>query len=119
VNDTTVYFKGLVTILGCAGLFAALAIPLALRKVPRNGLYGFRTPKTLSDDAIWYEANAYFGWALLAASLVTAAAIVTLYTVGGLEPEAYLKSSLVALVAPLAVATLLTFRHIGRVGGQL
>jgi hypothetical protein len=118
MTGTTVYFKGLVTVLGCAGLFAALAIPLALRKIPRNGAYGFRTPKTLSDDAIWYEANAYFGWGLLAASLVTAAAIVTLYTVGGLGPEAYLKASLVALVAPLAVAALLTFWRLRGMGGS-
>jgi uncharacterized membrane protein len=118
VNGATVYFKGLVTILCCAGLFVALAIPLALRKVPRNGLYGFRTPKTLSDDLIWYEANAYFGRALLVASLLTAAAIVTLYSAGGFGPEAYMNWSLVALVAPLAVAILLTFRRISRMGGS-
>jgi uncharacterized membrane protein len=111
MNGATVYFKGLVTVLGCAGLFAALAIPLALRKVPRNGLYGFRTPKTLSDDGIWYEANAYFGQALLVSSLVTAVAIVALYSVG-LGPEAFMKASLAALVAPLAVTILLSFRRL-------
>lgn len=112
MNGATVYFKGLVTILGCAGLFAALAVPLVLRKVPRNGLYGFRTPKTLSDDTIWYEANAYFGRALLVSSLVTAVAIVTLYSAGGLDPEAFMKASLAALVAPLAVTILLSFRRL-------
>jgi hypothetical protein len=118
MNGTTVYFKGLVTVLGCAALFAALATPLALRKVPRNGLYGFRTPKTLSDDAIWYEANACFGRALLVASLVTAAAIVALYSSPALGPEAYLKSSLVVLVASLALAALLTFWRIRGMGGS-
>ncbi len=35
----------------------AVCIPLLLRKVPPNAIYGFRTPKTLSDPQIWYEAN--------------------------------------------------------------
>lgn len=35
-----------------------LSIPLALRWVPRNSLYGFRVPATLRDDHIWYEVNA-------------------------------------------------------------
>jgi hypothetical protein len=38
-----------------------ISIPLILRKVPRNVVYGFRTRATLGDDLVWYEANAYFG----------------------------------------------------------
>jgi uncharacterized membrane protein len=38
-------------------LFIALSVPLMLKKVPPNNWYGFRTPKTLSDEKIWYEAN--------------------------------------------------------------
>src|SRR3954465_13437759 len=38
-------------------LFTALSLPLMLKKVPPNNWYGFRTPKTLSDEKIWYEAN--------------------------------------------------------------
>jgi hypothetical protein len=34
------------------------SIPLALRWVPRNYLYGFRVPVTLRSDAVWYDANA-------------------------------------------------------------
>jgi hypothetical protein len=54
-------FKALVTILICNAIFVMIAIPLILRKVPRNIIYGFRTRATLSGDFIWYEANAYFG----------------------------------------------------------
>lgn len=118
MSGATVYLKGLVTLLGCAGLFALLAIPLALRKVPRNGLYGFRTPRTLSDDAVWYESNAYFGKALLVASAVTAAAIVALYASSGFGPEGFMNASLAALVGPLAVAIVLTFRRIGKMGAS-
>jgi uncharacterized membrane protein len=38
-------------------LFIALSVPLMLKKVPPNNWYGFRTPKTLSDEKIWYEVN--------------------------------------------------------------
>ena len=31
--------------------------PLAQGKIGRNGLYGFRTPKTLASDKAWYSAN--------------------------------------------------------------
>lgn len=39
-------------------LLAVLSIPLILRWVPRNRLYGFRVAATLRDDGIWYEINA-------------------------------------------------------------
>ena len=38
-------------------LFVALCRPLVQGKIGRNGLYGFRTPKTLASDKAWYAAN--------------------------------------------------------------
>ena len=38
-------------------LIVCLAIPLAMGKIKRNPWYGFRTPRTLSSDEIWYSAN--------------------------------------------------------------
>jgi SdpI/YhfL family protein len=38
-------------------LIIVLSIPMILRKVPRNSLYGFRTAYTLSSDEVWYRAN--------------------------------------------------------------
>ncbi len=60
----------------------AISIPLLLRKIPPNVLYGFRTRKTLSDRAVWYEAN-YLGaldliLASVAALLCWAAATMAL-----------------------------------------
>ena len=75
----SVYDKGFFTILGCSGLLFVIAIPLALRMVPRNVIYGFRTRTTLSDDAIWFEANAHFGRRLLVASLCGALAACLIY----------------------------------------
>lgn len=107
----SVFDKGLITILGCALLLALLAIPLILRKVPRNVLYGYRTRATLSDDSVWYAANAHFGRGLLAASIATAAAILILYR-AGVAPAFFLKASLAALVGPLIVAIVATSRFI-------
>src|SRR5215468_7723059 len=50
-------------------LFVGISIPLIQGRVPPNRYYGFRTPKTLSDPAIWYEVNRYSGHDLLLAGL--------------------------------------------------
>ena len=41
----TVFEKGVITVVACDVRFAVIAIPLALRRVPRNGVYGYRTPR--------------------------------------------------------------------------
>lgn len=42
-------------------LLLVLSVPLMLRWVPRNRLFGFRVPATLRDDHVWYEINASAG----------------------------------------------------------
>ncbi len=107
-----VFEKGLITILFVDLVLALIAIPLLLRKVPRNIIYGFRTRATLSDDFVWYEANAHFGRGLVIASVVTAVAALVLYPVQSLSPTAFLNASIVALVLPPLVATIATARFI-------
>jgi uncharacterized membrane protein len=46
-------------------LLIAAGIPMWLRRVPRNALYGVRFASALSDDRIWYEINARCGRALV------------------------------------------------------
>jgi len=41
----SIYEKGLVTILACNALFALVSLPLALRKIPRNGFYVRGSPR--------------------------------------------------------------------------
>ena len=38
-----------------------MGIPLLLKKVKPNRFYGFRLPKTLSNNEIWYKSNKYVG----------------------------------------------------------
>ena len=114
----SVFEKGVLTILGLSVLMALIAIPLVLRKVPRNVVYGYRTRATLADDATWYAANSHFGRGLLIASLFSAVGIGILY-LAGLEPTAFLKASVAVLVVPLVVAMLATSRFIrSRKAGQ-
>ena len=49
------------------GLAALVAVPMVLGRVPPNSAYGYRTPKTLSSERIWYPANRFAGWAFLIA----------------------------------------------------
>ena len=108
----SVFEKGLITVLGCALLFVVLAIPLTLRKVPRNIACGFRTRTTLSNDFVWYEANAHFGRGLIIAGFISAVAAVILYMTQCLSPESFLKASIGVLVAPPLIAALATARLI-------
>ena len=44
-----------------SSLLVLLAIPLILRRVPPNPLYGLRVPATYKDEQVWYDANAASG----------------------------------------------------------
>jgi hypothetical protein len=105
-----VFFKGLVTVLAVDAVMALISIPLILRKVPRNVLYGFRTCRTLSDDFLWYETNAYFGRGLAVSSFISAAAVLMVYGVGSVSQRFFFVSAIAALVVPPLVTTVLTLR---------
>jgi len=100
-------------ILGAAVVTALIAVPLALRKVPRNRLYGIRTRRTLADDAVWYETNAYGGRCLLVASAVTIVVVAVLHA-AAVPPGVLVPASLAALVVPSLIAAILAMRHAGR-----
>ena len=94
------------------GLIVAASIPLILRLVRPNPIYGFRTPLTLSSPRIWYPANVFAGWALLIAAMVSAAGLL-------LAPEYFLSKTwapLAMFLAPLAIAILACLLYLRRFG---
>jgi len=93
-------------------LLAALAVPMIRRKIPPNGLYGFRVRQTLEHPEFWYPANEYAGRCLLWAGLVIAAAAAILYVVPGLTVDGYALACLGVDVIALTVAVVLSFRHL-------
>jgi uncharacterized membrane protein len=61
-----------VSFLVASGIVALIGAPLALKLVPPNRWYGFRTQQTLSDRELWFCVNRFAGIALLIAAEVTA-----------------------------------------------
>jgi len=55
---------------GSGLLIILLAIPLILKKVPRNSAYGVRTQAAFASDADWYRINTIGGWYLLGAGIL-------------------------------------------------
>jgi uncharacterized membrane protein len=52
-------------LLALAILLVGLAAPMIAGRVGPNPTYGFRTPETLADPAVWYAANRFCGLAML------------------------------------------------------
>ena len=48
----------------------ALAIPMLLRRIPPNPIYGLRLPATYRDEQVWYDANAASGRDLVVLGIV-------------------------------------------------
>ena len=104
----------LALVIGAAIVTALIALPLALRKIPRNRLYGVRTRRTLADDRVWYETNAYGGRCLIVASGVTIVTVAVLYGLAPLPRDLLVPAGVAALVVSSLVAAILAVRHAGR-----
>jgi uncharacterized membrane protein len=90
-----------------SAVVALASIPLIMRIVPPNRLYGFRTPRTLADESLWYKANFFAGWALFAAALASAILLAAI------PPRAMPQLASVALFAgPLLGALLASFLYL-------
>lgn len=69
--------------------FVLLGLPLKHEKVPPNWFYGFRTPKTLSSNEIWYAVNRVAGIDMIRAGVViTAVSLILLGLRNWIAPEA-------------------------------
>jgi serine/threonine protein kinase len=93
-------------VIWCVGiLLCALSLPLWLKLVPRNSIYGLRLPSTLISDERWYAVNAHFGKGLFAWSLmIICAGIAGVYQLPRHQdayPWAALALTMVAIVASI------------------
>lgn len=108
----SIFDKGFYTILGLGVLMVAAAIPLALRKVPRNPVYGYRTRAAMASDDIWFAANAYFARGLMAAAACSVGMGWILDALRPLSAEAYLPASVLIIALPPFVAAVATRRYV-------
>jgi uncharacterized membrane protein len=73
----------LLMIFGGTGLvIAGLGVPLVMRRVPPNDLYGLRTPATRKNETLWYEANARSGWYSVLTGVAVAGTALALHLAG-------------------------------------
>ena len=69
------------------GVFGALGIPLKQGRVPPNRFYGFRTPRTLRDEKIWYPANRVLGIDMIRAGVVIMGVSLLMLALRGFVPS--------------------------------
>jgi len=93
-------------------ILAGISIPMILRRIPPNGLYGFRVKKTMENPEIWYKVNEHFGKRLFAASLIQVLVCVGLYFVPGLTQDTYSYAALAVWVVTFGFAMLASVRYL-------
>jgi magnesium transporter len=82
-------------------IFISTCIPLVLRKIPPNGLYGVKVPKAYESPELWYKVNARGGRIMIVYGAIMAAIGLILLFTGerlGLRPV-YMLIGLAALIA--------------------
>jgi SdpI/YfhL protein family len=94
----------------------AVGVPFLRGWVPRNRLAGFRTPKTLSNDRVWYEANRVAGRDMLIAGLVVmATAVVSALLAQQIPGPTLEKINKLVCIGALLIATLHSFIALRRI----
>jgi uncharacterized membrane protein len=85
-------------------LLFIVALPLVIGAIPRNRVYGFRTRRTLSDDAVWYPVNRAAGIAIIIASaLYFAATMIWPYNRAASDNFSVWLRHLAAFAVPLII----------------
>ena len=77
MSRTTILLAGIALFLLC--------LPLALRLIPLNHFYGYRTAVSMRSEENWYAMNAGFGWRGMLWSLP----IIVLGAAGWFIPDSY------------------------------
>ena len=86
--------------------FIALSLPMILKKVPRNPMYGFRTEYTMSSDEVWYRANKISGIAVLVAGVVW---LILGFVLPNVRLVVWVGSAV--LIVAIAVSSWLAYRY--------
>jgi uncharacterized membrane protein len=96
-------------------LLVAVAAPLALGLIPPNRMYGFRTPKTLSSPGLWYPANRFAGWSMIAAGELTICVnLVLCWRHPDWDPATPMLWTAGASVVPLVLSLVVSFLYLRR-----
>jgi len=99
----------------CTGLLlVGLSIPLLMRRVKPNWWYGLRVPKTLNDERIWYESNAYMAKWLLALGLLHTIVSLALYFIPAYRANLDTYATVCGIIFMIAftLVIILSFLHL-------
>jgi hypothetical protein len=99
---------------GAGVLLSAISVPLMLRKIGPNPVYGFRVKQTLENPVVWYEVNAYAARRLLVDGLLIALAAVVLYAVPGIGIDRYALSVTAIAFLALGLTMIASVRYLHR-----
>ena len=92
-----------------------ISIPLILRLIPRNGIYGVRTLKTMSNDDIWYRSNRFGGWVFFISAVIYLLLCISRPMSGPKDSDFNLWLTHLAVFAlPLIIGALVTHVYIRR-----
>lgn len=100
---------GTVALLLLSAVVALAGIPLIVKLVPPNEIYGVRTQRTLSRRDFWYEVNRFAGYAMLAVAVCMVLAL-TLWSNTLLRPVWLQFATFFVLIA-LAIAGIALFER--------
>ena len=91
-------------------VFIILSIPLILQKVRPNCFYGVRTRKTMSDEAVWYKANKFFGCGMLISSLFSLVVLIVVVLIPDVVSVIIInKLGGLVVVLPVGVLLIISF----------
>jgi len=98
---------------GLSLLIIVLSIPLALKLIKPNHIYGFRVKQTLSNESTWYQVNSYSGrYSVITGMISLICAIVLRYLIISLV--VYEVVCTVVLVGGLLLTLLMSIRLLKR-----
>jgi uncharacterized membrane protein len=97
---------------------SAISIPLIMRKIGPNPVYGFRVKQTLEDPWLWYEANAFAGKGMLIDGMVIVIAAIVLVEVPGISVDRYALSVAAICFLALGFTLFSSFRFLFRLSRE-
>jgi uncharacterized membrane protein len=80
-----------------------------------TAIYGFRTPKTLASDHVWYPANRYAGKEMVKAGRVVVIGSAGMFAVNflfGLSKDTVAIAGLVLTLVPITIAVIRSFIYL-------
>ena len=100
--------------IACGLAIAAAGVPLLLRRIPQNRLYGLRLPSTLRDEWVWYEANARTGRDLVVVGLLQVVIALILGSIPGLSEDGVAFANVFTMLTLILLITILGWRRAGK-----